>query len=154
MGRRKKTYKRKSQNWASCLPSLRVFWVSPLSRLEDVFSFAWQIKLSCNIGPSVTSKFCCSKTEPRKLHPPLARSIVLEIKTKKHEPTREMCSVAKHLLSQHWALDAVIITDVNQGFPCNHPTSQLYFIWLSQQHYWVGISKSHFTEKETAGKKC
>ena len=32
-----------------------------------MFSFACQIKLSCNTGPSVASNFCCSETESRKL---------------------------------------------------------------------------------------
>ena len=36
------------------LTSLLIFWVSPPSHLEDVFSFACQIKLSCNNGPSVS----------------------------------------------------------------------------------------------------
>ena len=48
--------------------SLRVFWVGPLSRHEGVFSFACQIKLSCNTDPSVTSNFCCVETKPGKLH--------------------------------------------------------------------------------------
>ena len=33
--------------------------------------FPCQIKLSCNTGLSLASNFCCSKTEPRKLHTPL-----------------------------------------------------------------------------------
>ena len=41
------------------------------SGLEDVFSFACQIKLSCNTGLSITSNFCCSETELRKLQLPL-----------------------------------------------------------------------------------
>ena len=47
--------------------SLCVFWVSLPSSLEGVFSFACQIKLSCNTGLSITSNFCCGKTELRKL---------------------------------------------------------------------------------------
>ena len=45
----------------------RIFWVSPPSHLEEVFSFACQIKLSCNTGLSITSNFCCGKTKLRKL---------------------------------------------------------------------------------------
>ena len=37
--------------------SLRVFWVCLLSRPEDVFSFACQIKLSCNTGLPIASNF-------------------------------------------------------------------------------------------------
>ena len=44
----KKTYKKRSQNWATCL-----FWVGPPSCLED-FSFACQIKVSCNWAVSNT----------------------------------------------------------------------------------------------------
>ena len=51
--------------------SLRVFWVGLPSRLKDVFTFACQIKLSCNTGQTVTSNFCCGQTEPRKLQIPL-----------------------------------------------------------------------------------
>ena len=47
--------------------SLHIFQVGPPSCLEDVFSSACQIKLSCNTSPSVTSNFCCHETEPRKL---------------------------------------------------------------------------------------
>ena len=47
-----------------------VFWVGLRSHLKDVFSFACQIKLSCNTDPSATSIFCCRETEPRKLHTP------------------------------------------------------------------------------------
>ena len=58
--------------------SLHFFWVSPPSCLEDVFSLAWQIKVSvipsCNTSPSVASNFCCGKTELRKLHTPLTES--------------------------------------------------------------------------------
>ena len=32
-----------------------------------MFSFACQVKLSRNTGPSIASNFCCSKTELRKL---------------------------------------------------------------------------------------
>ena len=46
------------------------FRVSPPSHLEDVFSFACQIKLTCNTGPSCTSNFCCGETEWKKLHTP------------------------------------------------------------------------------------
>ena len=50
--------------------SLRFFWVRQPSCLEDVFSFACQIKPSCNTGLSVTSNFCCGEAEPRKLQTP------------------------------------------------------------------------------------
>ena len=61
------------------IESLHFFWAGPPSCLVDLFSFACQIKLSCNravtpscnTGLSITSKFCCGKTEPRKLHIPL-----------------------------------------------------------------------------------
>ena len=43
---KKKTNEKRSQNWA-----LLFFWVGLSSCLEDVFSFACQIKLSCNTGP-------------------------------------------------------------------------------------------------------
>ena len=52
------------------LSSLHVFWVSPPSCLENVFSFACPTKLSCNTGPPIASNFCCSKTEQRKLYTP------------------------------------------------------------------------------------
>ena len=38
--------------------------------LEGVFSFTFYMKLSCNTNSSVASKFCRSKTEPRKLQTP------------------------------------------------------------------------------------
>ena len=66
-----KKHKKRSQNWTSGFSSLQVFWVGSPSCLKDVFSFTCQIKLSCNTDLSVTSNFCCSKTEPRKLHTPL-----------------------------------------------------------------------------------
>ena len=61
------------------IESLHFFWAGLPSCLEDVFSFACQIKLSCNLtvtlsyntGLSITSNFCCGKTEQRKLHTPL-----------------------------------------------------------------------------------
>ena len=46
-------------------------WAGPPSHLEAVFSFACQLKLSCNTDPSITSNFCCSETELRKLQTPL-----------------------------------------------------------------------------------
>ena len=60
----------------SCLPS----------HFEDVFSFACQIKLSCNTGPSVASNFCCGETEPRKLHT-LLTSLVLFLRLHLTETT-------------------------------------------------------------------
>ena len=68
-GEEKKTYKKRSQNWAVGFFSLCFFWVGPPSCLKNVFSFACQIKLSCNTGLSITSNFCCGETEPRKLPP-------------------------------------------------------------------------------------
>ena len=52
--------------------SLSPFWVSPPSRLEDVLSFACQIKLTCNRAVTQVCHFnlCCGETEPRKLHTP------------------------------------------------------------------------------------
>ena len=44
---KEKKHKKGSQNWADQLFS-SLFWVGPLSCLEDVFSFAYQIKLNCN----------------------------------------------------------------------------------------------------------
>ena len=46
------------------------FWVSLPSHLKYVFSFACQIKLSCDRAVTLVHhfKFCCSNTEPRKLH--------------------------------------------------------------------------------------
>ena len=70
-GRGEKTYKKRSQNWATGFSSLRLFWVGLPSHLEDVFSFACQMKLSCTTGLSATSNFCCSETELRKLQTPL-----------------------------------------------------------------------------------
>ena len=67
----KKKYKKRSQNWATGFSSLHFFWVGLPSHLEDVFSFACQMKLSCNTGLSVTSNFCCGETELRKLQTPL-----------------------------------------------------------------------------------
>ena len=56
-------------------PELRAlslhFGVSQPSSLEDVFSFACQIKLSCNISQSVASNFCCSETKLGQLKTPL-----------------------------------------------------------------------------------
>ena len=40
-GEEKKTYKKRSQNWARGFFSLRVFWVSLPSCLEDVFSLTF-----------------------------------------------------------------------------------------------------------------
>ena len=60
------------------LSSLHVFWVSPPSRLEEVFSFACKIKLSCNTGPSIASNFCCDKTELRTLHTPLTLPVNIQ----------------------------------------------------------------------------
>ena len=59
----RKTYRKRGQNWAGGFSSLWVFWVGPPSSLQDVFSFACQIKLSCNTGPSVPSNFWCSETD-------------------------------------------------------------------------------------------
>ena len=67
---KEKKHKKRSQNWAGGISSLRVFWVSPPSGLEDDFFFAFQIKLSCNTGPSMASNVCCSETESRKLQTP------------------------------------------------------------------------------------
>ena len=47
-GEERKAYKKRSQNWASGFSSLRFFWIGPPSWLKEVFSFACQIKLSCN----------------------------------------------------------------------------------------------------------
>ena len=44
-----------------------VLWVSLPSHLEDEVSFACQITLSCNTGPSYASNYCCGETELRKL---------------------------------------------------------------------------------------
>ena len=66
-GREKKTYIERSKNWAEGFSSLCVLWFGLPWCLEGVFSFACQIKLSCNTGLSITSNFCCGKTEPRKL---------------------------------------------------------------------------------------
>ena len=48
----RKTCKKKSHNWATCLSSLCFFWVCQLPHLQDVFSFICQIKLSCNTSQS------------------------------------------------------------------------------------------------------
>ena len=40
-GRGEKTHKKRSQNWAGGLFSLRVIWVGMPSCLEDVFSFTF-----------------------------------------------------------------------------------------------------------------
>ena len=69
-GGKEKTYKKRSQNWAGVLSSLCIFWVGQSSRLEDVFSFACQIKLSCNTVPSLALHFCCGETEPGNLQTP------------------------------------------------------------------------------------
>ena len=73
--RKKKTCKQRSQNGAWGLSSLHVFWVGPPSSLQDVFSFACQIKLSCSTLPSVASNFCCGETEARKLQTPLTNMV-------------------------------------------------------------------------------
>ena len=52
------------------LASLQVFWVGPPSHFKDAFSFACQIKLSCNTCLSGISNFCCGETEQRKLQTP------------------------------------------------------------------------------------
>ena len=44
---KKKTYKKRSQNWAGGL-SFCIFWIGIPSVLKDVFSFTFKIKLSCN----------------------------------------------------------------------------------------------------------
>ena len=43
-----KKHKKRSQNWDRGLSSFRVFWVGMPSCLEDVFSFTFYIKRSCN----------------------------------------------------------------------------------------------------------
>ena len=55
---------------SSSFSSLHFFWVGTPSHLEDVYSFTCQIKLSCNTDPSITSNFCCGKTELRKSQTP------------------------------------------------------------------------------------
>ena len=81
-----KKHEKRSQNWASLFSSLCFFWVVPPSHLKGVFSFACQIKLSCNQAVtlvchlnwavtelkhwSAASDFCCGETEPRKLYTP------------------------------------------------------------------------------------
>ena len=47
-GEEKKTHKKRSQNWTGGISSLCIFWVGQPSHLEDIFSFACQIKLNCN----------------------------------------------------------------------------------------------------------
>ena len=69
--KKKKTYKKRSQSWAF---SSLLFTSFGSAYLEDVFSFAYQIKLNCNravtlVYPSLQI-FCCGKTELRKLHSP------------------------------------------------------------------------------------
>ena len=88
-GRRKKVYKKRSQNWTTGLFSLCIFWNSPPSCLEDAFSFACQIKLSCKSGPSVASNFCCSDTELGKLHTPWP---ILSCNTGPSVPSNFCCS--------------------------------------------------------------
>ena len=46
-------HKKRSQDWAS------LFWVSPPSYLEDILSFACQIKLSCHLAVTLV---CCFKS--------------------------------------------------------------------------------------------
>ena len=53
-----------------------VLWVSLPSHLEDAFSFACQIKLSCNTSPSDASNYCCSETELRKLQTSLTNIVL------------------------------------------------------------------------------
>ena len=43
-----KAHKKRGQSWAALFSSLHVCWVGPPSCREDVFSFACQIKSSCN----------------------------------------------------------------------------------------------------------
>ena len=66
-GKEEKTYKKRSQNWASLL--FTSFGLAHPS-FEDVFSFACQVKLSCNTDLSVDSNFCCGETELKKLQTP------------------------------------------------------------------------------------
>ena len=73
--RRKKHIDREAKIELS-LSSLRIFCVGLPSSLEDVFSFACQIKLSCSTGPPIASNFCCSKTEPRKLQTSLTYMVL------------------------------------------------------------------------------
>ena len=72
----KKTLKERSQHGAqgfsSCLLGQSAF--TP----RGCIFFACQIKLSCNTGPSVASNFCCSETEPRKLHTPLTYICIID----------------------------------------------------------------------------
>ena len=51
-GEEKKTYKKRSQNWAPLF-----FWVSLPSCLKDAFSFTCQIKLSCNKAVTLVRRF-------------------------------------------------------------------------------------------------
>ena len=77
-GAGEKTYTKRSQNWAGSFSSLRSLGRPSLMPRGCIF-FCLPIKLSCNpglseemtwgcnTGASITSKFCCSETEPRKL---------------------------------------------------------------------------------------
>ena len=51
---KRKNIKRGGKIEARGLSTLCIFWIRMPSHMEDVFSFACQIKLSCNTGPSTT----------------------------------------------------------------------------------------------------
>ena len=73
-GERRK-HERSSQYWTGAFFPLCCFWVGPSSCLKDIFSFAYQIKLSCNIGPSFVQIFAAMRhnwgnyTPPTPQHP-------------------------------------------------------------------------------------
>ena len=66
-GEREKPYNKRSQDWAPVF-----FWVGSHSCLEDVFSFACQIKLSCNQAVTLVHQI--------KLNCNQARTLVLRFK--------------------------------------------------------------------------
>ena len=84
--------------------SFRIFWVvvgggdsGPPLHLDDVFSFACQIKLSCNTGLSIASNFYCSETELKKLQTPLTYMVSFVRFSLAETTTRYPCKAeAKH----------------------------------------------------------
>ena len=90
----------RSQNWA--LASLHFFWVGAPSHLEDTYSFTCQIKLSCNTDPSITSNFCCGKTELRKSQTPPTLLTYLNTLLGIWCNSWQVISSGPGLCSQHW----------------------------------------------------
>ena len=106
------------------------FWVGPPSHIKDIFSFACQIKLSCDQTEhwSAISKFCCSETEPKKLHTPLTVSSTRASFV--HWNTEEM----KASTSLRLPADETKVVHIS-----NTLRAKGYLLKIFLQHYFFGV---------------